>query len=80
MKAIELSGRIDEERRLCIDQPIPVEGPREVRVLVLIPDDDDLPERTWLHAAARNPAFAFLSDAGEDIYTVADGRPLADEE
>ena len=37
MKAIELSGRIDEERRLCIDQPIPVEGPRQVRVLILIP-------------------------------------------
>ena len=33
MKASERSGRIDEERRLCIDQPIPIEGPRQVRVL-----------------------------------------------
>ena len=48
-------------------------------MLVLIPEDDDVPERTWLQAAARNPAFAFLSDAEEDIYTVSDGRPLTDE-
>jgi hypothetical protein len=25
--------------------------------------------------AARNPAFAFLTDAAEDIYSVSDGTP-----
>jgi hypothetical protein len=50
-----------------------------VRVLLLIPEDDDVSEGEWMRAAARNPAFAFLSDTAEDIYTVNDGRPIVDE-
>ena len=33
-------------------------------------------EREWLRAAALNPAFDFLAEPGEDIYTVQDGRPF----
>jgi len=40
---------------------------------------EELPEDEWRRAAARNPAFAFLSDPAEDIYSAADGRPLTDE-
>jgi hypothetical protein len=29
-------------------------------VLVLLPEDAEISEHTWLHAAAANPAFEFL--------------------
>jgi hypothetical protein len=37
---------------------------------------DEWDETEWLQAAARNPAFAFLSDPEEDIYSLADGEPF----
>ncbi len=42
-------------------------------------EDDDtrtMLEQKWLHAAASNPAFEFLADAEEDIYSLADGKTL----
>ena len=33
-------------------------------------------EQEWLRAAACNPAFEFLADAEEDIYSLADGKTL----
>lgn len=51
----------------------------QVRVLVLYPLSEEWGEQEWLQAAARNPAFAFLSDPKEDIYTLADGEPFDDE-
>jgi hypothetical protein len=50
-----------------------------VRVLVLCPLSDGWDEMEWLQAAAHNPAFAFLSDSEEDLYTLADGEPFHDE-
>ena len=38
----------------------------------------DLNEIEWLQAAAANPAFDFLKDSEEDIYTFSDGRPFDD--
>jgi hypothetical protein len=41
---------------------------------------EDIDEYEWLKAAARNPAFDFLNDPEEDIYTLADGKPFHDNE
>ncbi len=35
-------------------------------------------ENEWLRAAAHNPAFAFLKEPLEDIYTLSDGKPFQD--
>ena len=35
-------------------------------------------ETEWLHAAATNPAFDFLKDPEEDVYTLADGDRFVD--
>jgi len=79
MTAIETTGTIDENRQLRIDAPMPVSGPMRVRVLVLYPiASDDWNEEEWLEAAAQNPAFAFLHDPAEDIYTLSDGEPFRD--
>lgn len=51
---------------------------KKVRVLILLDDDqtesDD--ERIWMDSVSRSPAFAFLKDSEEDIYTLNDGEPF----
>jgi hypothetical protein len=79
LKALELTGTIDEQRRLHLDQPLPIVGPSQVRVIILIPEETDLVEREWLRAAAMNPAFDFLKEPEEDIYTMAHGKPFNDQ-
>ena len=79
MAAIELSGSVDEHRRLHVDGALPVSGPMAVRVIVLYPSSDEISETEWMKAAATNPAFEFLHDPAEDIYTIEDGEPYQDE-
>jgi len=79
MTAIEMTGRIDEHHQLLLDRPLPVSGPMRVRVIVLYPIDDEWNETEWIQAAARNPAFDFLNDPEEDIYSLADGESFRDE-
>ena len=79
MTAIEMTGRIDENHQLQLDGPLPMSGPRRVRVIVLYPIDDEWDETEWLQAAAHNPAFDNLNDPEEDIYSLADGEPFRDE-
>ena len=79
-KVIETGATVDERGHLELDEPIAPGGPRRVRVIVLLPDDEpaDIPEGQWLAAAARNPAFDFLNDPREDVYSAGDGRPFRD--
>jgi len=79
MTAIEMTGMIDEHRQLRLDGTLPISSPMRVRVVVLYPLGDEWNETEWLQAAARNLAFAFLSEPEEDIYTLADGEPFHDE-
>lgn len=78
MKAIEAVARINKERRLVVEQQLPVSGPSRVRVIILVPEDDDIDEAERLRAAATNPAFDFLKNLEEDIYTLTDGEPFGD--
>ncbi len=79
MTAIETTGIIDEHHQLQLDSLLPIPGPMRVRIIVLYPRSDEWDETEWLQAAARNPAFAFLNDSEEDIYSLADGEPFHDE-
>lgn len=78
MKAIEVTGTIDETHKLVLDDPLPVEGPTRVRVVILLPEDAELSEKEWLRAAATNSAFDVLKDPAENIYSPTDGRPFHD--
>lgn len=78
MRAVEVTGSIDEQGQLHLDKPLAKMGQGRVRVLLLF-DEGDLPEKDWLKAAASNPAFEFLQDSAEDVYTIADGKPFRDE-
>jgi len=78
VRAIEATGTVDTEHRLFLDEPLPVPGPTRVRVIILFPEDTDINEKEWFFAAAANPAFDFLKEPEEDIYTSEDGRPFHD--
>ena len=79
LKAFEVAGTIDEKRQLHLDAPLPIAGPSRVRVIILIPEETDIDEKEWLRMAASNPAFDFLKEPEEDIYTLADGKPFHDQ-
>lgn len=78
MTAIEMTGTVDENSQLKLDGSLPFSGPKRVRVIVLSALDDETDEISWLQAASRNPAFTFLSDPEEDIYSITDGKPFND--
>ena len=79
MKAIETTGRIDDQHRLVLDGPLSEVGPGRVRSIILMPEEADIDEEEWLKAASTSPAFDFLKDPEEDIYTLSDGKLLHDE-
>ncbi len=70
LRAFEVMGTVDEHSQLHLDEPLPVAGPSRVRVIILVPEGTDIAESDWLRAAASNPAFDFLKDPKEDIYTL----------
>ena len=78
LQAVELIGTIDEKGQLHLDEPISAVGQGRVRV-ILLPEEAKIRENKWLKAAASNPAFDFLKDPAEDIYTLDDGQPFNDQ-
>jgi hypothetical protein len=83
MAAVELTGTIDKDQRLTLDQPMPVNGPVRVKIILLYPlteTVEDMDEAEWLYAVAHNPAFADLREEAEDVYSPTDGRPFHDQE
>lgn len=76
MTSIEMTGTIDEHNQLHLDGSLPITGPKRVRIIVLTAKEDEISEADWLKAAAKNPAFEFLHDSAEDIYTLSDGKPF----
>jgi hypothetical protein len=78
---IETTGTVAKNRQsLQLDDVLPVSSPKRVRVIVLYEaDNQKWDEAEWLQAAANNPAFDFLNDPAEDIYSLSDGKPFYDE-
>lgn len=76
LRAIEATGVIEERRNIRLDEPIPIVTEGRVRVIIFVDDESDIGETEWHRAASRNPAFAFLLDPGEDIYSSEDGKPF----
>ena len=79
LTAVEMTGTIDENRRLQLDGRLPVSGPIRVKVIVLYPLHGEWDEIEWVLAAARNPAFVDLGAAEEDLYSTTDGVPFSDQ-
>jgi hypothetical protein len=63
---------------LQLDEPLPLPGQSRVRVIVLVPEAEDISEPAWTKAVSASPAFDFLEDSAGDIYTAADGKHFHD--
>jgi hypothetical protein len=73
MKAIELNGHIDEQHGLHAQVPAEVPaGP--VRLIVLLPDEDDA-GIAWAQGVARE-WLEKLQDSRQDVYTLDDGQAV----
>jgi hypothetical protein len=78
VNAIETTGVVDAQHQLRLDEPLPIPDQSRVRVIVLVPEIEDVSEAAWTQAVSTSPAFDFLKDAAEDVYTAADGKPFHD--
>ena len=79
MNAIETTGIVDDQHQLRLDEPLPIPGQSRVRVIVLVPEAEDVSEAAWIKAASASPAFDFLKDAAQEVYSAADGKPFHDQ-
>jgi hypothetical protein len=43
LSAVELTGTVDKRCRLKLDEPLPISGPRRVRVIVLYSSESENP-------------------------------------
>ena len=78
MRAIEINSRTDKTGYLKIEYRLDQKD-SNVRVLILMDEmTDENDEKLWLKSISKNPAFDFLKDAGEDIYSLTDGEPVND--
>ena len=81
MPTIALQAHFDGHQ-IVLDEPYDLPANASLMVTLLperaaaAPEPDS--EFAWLHAAAKSEAFAFLADEGEDIYSLADGKPFTD--
>ena len=79
MNATETTGVVDAQHQLRLDEPLPIPGHSRVRVIVLAPEPEEISEAAWTKTASASPAFDFLKDSAEDLYTTADGKPFHDQ-
>jgi hypothetical protein len=79
MNAIETTGIVDAQHQLRLDEPLAIPGQSRVRVIILVPEAEEVSEAVWRKTVSASPAFDFLKDAAEDVYTAADGKPFHDQ-
>ena len=79
MKAIEITTKTDKTGNLKINYPINKKE-SDVRIIILVDEknDDVDEEKLWINSISSNPAFNFLKDSNENIYSLTDGEPFND--
>ena len=79
MKSIEINTKTDKQGHLRINYPLNKKD-KKVRVIILLDEqnDDIDEEKKWLNSIQSNPAFDFLKEPSENIYTLTDGEPFND--
>jgi hypothetical protein len=79
MKAIEITTKTDKTGHLKINYPMNKRD-RDVRIIILVDEknDDVDEEKLWMNSISSNPAFDFLKNSNENIYSLTDGEPFND--
>jgi hypothetical protein len=75
MQAIETTAQVDQSGNLHLLTPLRLRN-QKVRVIILLPESDDIDDKTWLYAI-QNPAFDFLNEREEGIYSNQNENPIA---
>ena len=76
MKTIEITSKTDSKGNLKIDYQLDMSDSK-VKVLILIEDNkEDEEEKIRMDSISNNPAFGFLKEKSEDIYSLNDGEPF----
>ena len=52
-KAIEAQGMINKDHRLILDESLPIEGPKRVRVIILLGEEEELGEDSTLEIGGK---------------------------
>ena len=73
MRAIEINAKTDIHGHLKLNYPLH-KSEQNVRVIILVDEEEQL----WLNAVSSNPAFDFLKEPEENIYSIKDGEPFDD--
>jgi hypothetical protein len=76
MHAVETIAHIDQFGNITLPKPLKVRN-KNVRIIILLPEGEEMTDEEWMQSAAQNSVFEFLQDDDEDIYSLEDGRPLA---
>ena len=74
MKAIEITGRVNEQGKVELDQPLTTAKSTRFRGILLFPELEDAQE--WSLPDLKASVIDFLDDPEEDIYTLEDGKPI----
>lgn len=80
MRAIEINSKTDKKGNLKIDYQLE-KSEKKVRVIILLDDNDDSEkndEKLWTDSISNNPAFEYLFNESEDVYSINDGEPFND--
>ena len=79
MKAIEITTKTDKTGHLKINYPMNKRD-SNVRIIILVDEKNDEvdEEMLWLNSISSNPAFDFIKDSNENIYSLTDGEPFND--
>jgi len=77
MRAIEINTMTDKNGHLKINYPINKKE-SNVRLIILVDDSNDDDDKLWMKAVTSNPAFDFLNEPTENIYSLTDGEPFND--
>jgi len=79
MRAIEINSKTDGKGLLRLNYNLNKSNSR-VRILILLDDDiqNSDEELLWMQSVSSNPAFDFLKDSAENVYSITDGEPIDD--
>lgn len=79
MRAIEINSKTDKSGHLKLDYQLG-KSEQTVRILILLEDEvyQKEEEILWMDSLTKNPAFNFLNEPEEDVYSIKDGEPLND--
>lgn len=79
MSVIEIKSKTDSKGLLRFNYNLKKSN-RRVKILIMVDDNEKSAdeEALWMQSIASNPAFDFLNDPAEDIYSITDGEPIDD--